>query len=202
MTDEVLIVPTGTANTASVVAAFARLDTRPELCADPARIANAARVVLPGVGSFGAAATRIDDLALRRVLRERVTAGAPTLGICLGMQLLCDASAESPDVDGLGVIPARITALPDRLRVPQLGWNRVVPRGSALLDDGYAYFANSFCLAAIPDGWSGAETDYGGTFASALERGAVLACQFHPEISGDYGARVLSRWLQRSREAC
>lgn len=197
---EVLIVPTGTANVASVRAAFARLGVRAELCSEPAAIARAQRVVLPGVGTFAAAAECLDALRLRDVLVERIRTGRATLGICLGMQLFCEASDESPGVDGLGIVPERVGAFAGDLRVPQVGWNRVEPVGSELLQPGYAYFVNGYRLAHLPEGWSGALTDYGGSFVSALERGAVLACQFHPEISGAYGQALLERWLQRSEE--
>lgn len=197
---DVLVVPTGTANVASVCAAFERLGVRAQLCADRAVIERAARVVLPGVGAFAAAAARIDALGLREVLVERVQAERATLAICLGMQLFCSASDESPGVAGLGVVSQRVAPFVGDLRVPQVGWNRVTPVGSELLQPGYAYFVNSYRLAVMPAGWTGAMTDYGGTFVSALERGAVLACQFHPEISGEYGQALLGRWLQRSEE--
>ena len=83
---------------------------------------------------------------------------------------------------------------------PQLGWNRVTPSGGPLLEEGYAYFANRYRLGRIPEGWEGATTDYDGPFASALERGALLACQFHPELSGAFGAALMRRWLQRGQE--
>ncbi|MGK0520599.1 MAG: imidazole glycerol phosphate synthase glutamine amidotransferase subunit [Planctomycetota bacterium] len=197
---DVCIVPTGTANVASVCAAFERLGARPQLCSDPAQIARAERVVLPGVGAFAAAASRLDQLGLRQVLRDRVQAERPTLAICLGMQLFCADSDESPQASGLAVVKQSITRFAPGLRVPQVGWNRVLPIGSTLLQPGYAYFVHSYRLAEMPDGWNGAMTDYGGQFVSALERGAVLACQFHPEISGEYGQALLERWLQRSDE--
>jgi len=197
---EVLIVPTGTANVASVCAAFQRLGAAPLLCDDRARIARAPRVVLPGVGTFAAAAQRIDTLGLREVLVERIEEQRATLGICLGMQLFCQASDESPGVEGLGVVPNRVSAFANDLPVPQVGWNRIEPVGSELLQAGYAYFANSYRVEQLPEGWGGAVTDYGGSFVSALERGAVLACQFHPEISGAYGQALLERWLCRSEE--
>jgi len=197
---DVLVVPTGTANVASVCAAFERLGTRPQLVTDRKKVERATRVVLPGVGTFAAAAERIDALGLRDVLVERVQAQRATLAICLGMQLFCSASDESPGVTGLGVVPERVASFVGDLRVPQVGWNRVQPLGSELLEPGYAYFVNSYRLAQMPAGWGGAMTEYGGEFVSALERGAVLACQFHPEISGDYGQALLDRWLRRSEE--
>ena len=197
---EVLVVPTGVANTASVTAALNRLGALPRPSTDAAELAAAPAVVLPGVGAFGAAVERLDELGLRGALRERLAAGRPTLSICLGLQLLCASSEESPGARGLGVVDAKVTRLPAGLRVPQLGWNLVTPVRSELLEAGYAYFANTYCLGTLPPAWGGAVTDYGGPFASALERGAVLACQFHPEISGVYGACLLQRWLARAAE--
>jgi len=197
---EVLIVPTGTANTASVLAAFERLGVCPRLEDDAGVIADARYVVLPGVGAFEAAARRLDELGLREVLRERVEAQRPTLAICLGLQLLCTASEESPGAEGLDLVRGTVRRFAPELRVPQLGWNRVVPRGCELIEPGDAYFANAYRLATRPENWTCATTDYGGPFASALERGPVLACQFHPELSGDWGARLLARWIERGRE--
>jgi glutamine amidotransferase len=83
-----------------------------------------------------------------------------------------------------------------------MGWNRVEPeKGCALLEPGYAYFANSFRLEQPPGGWSSARTEHAGPFISAFERGAVMACQFHPELSGRWGLDLLRRWLERARRA-
>ena len=97
---------------------------------------------------------------------------------------------------GLGLLPARATRFSRGVRVPQLGWNLVRPRpGCRLLQEGHAYFANSYKLDAVPDGWQGALAEHGGAFVAAVERGAVLACQFHPELSGAWGLALLRRWL-------
>jgi len=196
MSTDVAIVPTGTANTASVNAAFRRLGANPRPAVTPEDIREASRLVVPGVGTFGAAMERIDQQELRESLVDRLERGRPTLAICLGMQLLAEKSDESPHVPGLGVVPERVTRLPQDLTVPQLGWNRVVPDvASRFLDPGWAYFANSYKLDDVPDGWTGAQTEYGGEFVSAIERGDVLACQFHPELSGTWGADLLRRWF-------
>ena len=201
MQEPIYIVRTGTANTASVIAAFERLGLEPQVTERAANIAEARCVVLPGVGAFGAAARQLQDLELVDVLRERIEAGRPTLAICLGMQLFGLASDEDDEARGMGVLPRKIRAFPEGTLVPHLGWNEVTPVESELIEPGFAYFANSFCLDAIPAGWSGALTDYGIEFASAIERGAVLACQFHPELSGAWGAGLIERWLQRAEEA-
>lgn len=190
-----MVVPTGTANTASVIAAFKRIDAEPLLAIDPKAVEKADRVVLPGVGAFAPAIARIDQLGMREVLTARIEGGRPTLAICLGMQLLCAASEESPESVGLGIVPETVTRFAGDLRVPQLGWNTVEPGVSTMLQSGWAYFANSYKISRLPDDWAGATTDYGGTFVSAMERGAVLACQFHPELSGSWGSNLLRRWL-------
>jgi imidazole glycerol phosphate synthase glutamine amidotransferase subunit len=192
---QVVVVPTGTANTASVIAAFKRLDAEPVLAADATAIEEADRVVLPGVGAFASAINRIDQLGMRGALTARIDGDRPTLAICLGMQLLCAASEESPESIGLGIVPETVTRFAGDVRVPQLGWNTVEPDRSTSLEQGWAYFANSYKVPRLPDNWSGATTDYGGTFVSAMERGAVLACQFHPELSGAWGSNLLRRWL-------
>ena len=132
-------------------------------------------------------------------MSRRVESGRPTLAICLGLQLLVDASDEAPGQPGLGVISGRVGRFPSGVKVPQLGWNRVMAEPSCrLLGSGTAYFANSYRLEGIPEGWSAATSEHGGTFVAGLERGAVLACQFHPELSGEWGEGVLRRWIEAS----
>lgn len=200
MSVEVVVVPTGTANMASVAAAFRRIGTELSEARSSEEIRSADRLVLPGVGAFAAAMERIDERGWRQALVDRIDEGRPTLAICLGMQLLCEKSEESPGVLGLGVVSGTVTRLPDHLTVPQLGWNQVMPApGSRFLMPGWAYFANSYRLTSVPDDWTCARTSYGGSFVSAIERGNLLACQFHPELSGDWGSELLSRWLNGKR---
>lgn len=190
------MVPTGAANLASILTGLERADATPRLMRLAQEIGPAARVVLPGVGAFGAAMRRLQGDGAAAALAERVVAGRPTLAICVGLQLLCETSEESPGVAGLGVLPASVSRFPATVRVPQLGWNRVEPgSGCRLLTPGYAYFANSYRLTAAPPGWRVAYADHGGRHVAALERGAVLACQFHPELSGSWGRELLERWL-------
>jgi len=196
---DVVILPTGVANTASVLAAFRRLGATPRLSEDLADVREAGHVVLPGVGSFGAAMERLRALGLVEPLKARIAADRPTLAVCVGLQVLAEASDESPGVAGLGVLPGTVRRFPSAVRVPQFGWNRVVaPAGAGLLASGSAYFANSFRLADVPAGWRAALSHHGGPFVAALERGRVLACQFHPELSGAWGLELLRRWLEGS----
>ena len=198
---EVTIVPTGTANIASVMAAFRRVGAEPKISSSPENIETSRFVVLPGVGDFGTSMQALKQSGCASHIVNRLTKGKPTLSICVGLQLLCSKSEESPDETGLGVIPLDVSRFPDTVRVPQIGWNRVVPKGNnRFITEGYAYFANSFRLTEIPAGWEGALTDHGGRFVSALEKGEVLACQFHPELSGKWGLEILARWLGLNTE--
>ncbi|MEN8233638.1 MAG: imidazole glycerol phosphate synthase subunit HisH [Actinomycetota bacterium] len=200
MSADVVIVPTGLANTASIVAAFRRLGAETRLAERADEISDAGAVVMPGVGAFGAAVERIDAAGWREPLTERIADGRPTLAVCLGLQLLFDESEESPGASGLGVIPGTATRLPDNVTVPQLGWNRVaVDTESRFVEPGWAYFANSYRVESVPEGWEGTTADHGGAFVSTIERGDVLACQFHPELSGTWGSDLLRRWLDGTR---
>jgi len=193
---EITIVNTGIANTASVVAAFGRLGVACEITDDAASIRRAGVLVLPGVGSFGAGMQRLTTCGLVGPLRERIESVRPTLAVCLGLQLLGAQSEESPGVTGLGVIDRSATHFPESVRTPQFGWNKVEPsEGFGLASTGYAYFANSYRLTECPEGWSPAWSEHGGPFIAAMRRGNLLACQFHPELSGLWGLGLLSAWL-------
>lgn len=196
---DVAVVRTGTANMASVFAGLRRAGAVPRFCDGPDDALGAERLVLPGVGTIEPAMAELTAAGLVEPLRERVLAGRPTLAVCLGLQLLCTESEESPGVAGLGVIEARIERFSGRVRVPQLGWNNIEPDPECrVLEAGFVYFANSYRLGERPDGWSVASCDYDGTFVAALERGDVVACQFHPELSAKVGLGLLGRWLGRT----
>jgi imidazole glycerol phosphate synthase glutamine amidotransferase subunit len=193
---EVAVVPTGTANLASVHAALARLGARSRLAEDAAMIERATHVVLPGVGSFGATMAGLCEAGLDAALAARVRAGRPTLAMCVGLQVLFEASDESPHAAGLAVLPGRVGRFPDSVRVPQFGWNRITPEpGCRFVEPGYAYFANSYRVLEAP-GCTLATAEHGGRFVAALEQGDLLACQFHPELSGAYGHALIARWLE------
>lgn len=193
---EVVIVRTGSANIASVAAALTRLGTVPHISEDPDVVLAASVVVLPGVGAFGAAVTHLRERGLDEAICERVRCDRPLLAICLGMQLLCESSEEDPGVAGLGIVPAHVGRFGRNQRVPQMGWNRILPAaGCMLLRPEWMYFAHSFRVESIQGEWNISTTEYDGTFVSAIERGAMLACQFHPELSGSCGLALIGRWL-------
>lgn len=193
----VAIIQTGVANLASVLAAFERLQVPTTLVTDRASVAAATHVLLPGVGAFGAGMDALRADGLDDALRERIAADRPTMAICLGLQLLAAGSEETPGVAGLGIFDCTVRRFTD-VKTPQLGWNEVVAGGGRFIVDGFAYFANSYRLIDAPPGWSAAMSNHGGPFCAALERGNVLACQFHPELSGAWGQALLRRWLEAS----
>ncbi len=197
---DVAVIQTGVANTASVLAGIAAVGGNPRLVDKADEIKSAGAVVLPGVGAFAAGMGSLAELGLIDILRERIAANRSTLCVCLGMQLLADNSEESPGTKGLGVLGTNVVRFRGQVRIPQLGWNSVEPEsGCEFLQKGCAYYANSFHLEGQPNGWKAAWTEHGVRFVGAIERGAVLGCQFHPELSGPWGRTLLKRWLERAR---
>jgi glutamine amidotransferase len=190
----------GIGNLRSAEKALQHLGVDAALTTDPAVARQAAGVVLPGVGAFGRCMEQLRESGLERVVHEAVEAGKPFLGICVGMQMLFDASEEAPGVKGLGIIPGEVRRLTVRSeRLPHMGWNTVKIRTGSVLFDGiddgsWLYFVHSY--APVPDDEAvvAATTDYGGTVVAAVERDRVWATQFHPEKSAANGLRLLKNF--------
>jgi imidazole glycerol-phosphate synthase subunit HisH len=193
----VVLVDAGGTNIGSVRYALQRLGVDAALTADAAAIRAADKVILPGVGAAGPGMARLRELGLVELMRSLTQ---PVLGVCLGMQLLCEHSEEG-DTACLGVIPTRVQRFVEQpgLRVPHMGWNRVRRQREhpllAGLDDGdWAYFVHSY---AVPTGEHAlATTDYGGEFASVIASGNFHGMQFHPERSARVGAHLLKNFLE------
>lgn len=181
------IIDTGTSNIASVRNAFKKLGIRSSLTVDRHEILNANALVFPGVGAFGSVAKRIQHLSPE--IKARIKEKRPTLCICLGMQLLFEFSEESPGVTGVGALEGRITKLHKKTH---FGWGKVYSEDK-IIGDGYAYFAHTYGLRESSLNLLGV-TEYNGLFISAFRIDCVLATQFHPEISGEYGLELLKRW--------
>jgi imidazole glycerol phosphate synthase glutamine amidotransferase subunit len=194
---DVVVVDSGVANLASIGSALRRLGATVTVTASAEAVRSAPRLVLPGVGAFGAGLAALRARQLTAPIREAAGRGTPLLGVCLGMQLLCERSEEAPGIPGLGIIPGDCMRLPGDVRVPHLGWNHVTAApGTRFVASGAAAFANSYALRQAPAGWIPAWSTHGARFVAALERDAIVACQFHPELSSAYGAALLERWLR------
>jgi imidazole glycerol-phosphate synthase subunit HisH len=191
----IALVDYGAGNLTSVRKAFAALGAEVGTPSNANGLVHARAIVVPGVGHFDA--TTAIDREWRHVIRQRVDAGVPLLGICLGLQWLFEGSTEAPGVTGLGLFAGQCVRL-EAPKVPHVGWNTLALRsGSRLMtniaDQAQVYFTHSYAAPVIPA--TVAATTYGATFSAAVEHGNVAAVQFHPEKSGDVGLRILRNWL-------
>lgn len=203
----VVIVDYGLGNLRSVLMKFARLKIEARISESPADLEAADKLVLPGVGWFGAGMRNLRERGLVDVLRRKVLdEKTPLLGICLGMQLLTEYSEEG-DCQGLGFVPGAtrrldVSAASEKLRIPHVGWNQVaLTRPDAVLFRGIDpalryYFVHSYAVFPADPADATATCDYGQTFAAALQRGNIHAAQFHPEKSHHHGLAMLENFAK------
>ena len=194
---KVVLVDGGGSNIGSVRCALQRIGVEAELCADAQAIRAAERVILPGVGTAAEGMRKLRKHGLVEVLR---TLEAPLLGVCVGMQLLFEHSAED-DVECLGLLEGRVSKLPESpgIRIPHMGWNTLQRRRAASLTAGiaegaHAYFVHSYAAPVGGDCISSSE--HGREFAAVVQRGNIAGAQFHPERSSDIGARLLKNFIE------
>jgi glutamine amidotransferase len=199
---DIAILDYGMGNLRSAEKALEHVGAVPEITRDHDRVRAAAGIVLPGVGAFPKAMDAVRGLGFDELLTERVEAGVPVLGICLGMQLLFESSTEFGGAQGIGLLEGGVEQLSaNGLKVPQIGWNPVGWRRESALTDGLSdpaafYHVHSFApRPAVPDSVLGTAT-YGAEFVSAVESGKVFGVQFHPEKSGPDGLRLLENFVR------
>jgi glutamine amidotransferase len=194
---DVVLIDSPVANVANIARALRAAGATLRVARDPSEIAAARKIVLPGVGSFLAAKRWLEESGADTALREAVARGASLLGICVGHQLLFDASHEMGTTRGLGLVTGEVHKFEGSLPVPQIGWNRVTFNGSPLfagLESGTPfYFVNSY--AARDAASEVARADYGGAFTAAVQSGRVFGVQFHPEKSSAAGLQVLGNFI-------
>ena len=195
----VAILDYGMGNLRSVYKALEHVGAEPELTSDHTRVREAGAIVLPGVGAMPKAMARVRELGLDELLRERVEAGVPVIGLCMGMQLLFDSTEELGGAEGIGLLEGPVVGL-DAPKVPQIGWNPVSWRRPSAHNEGLPdpcafYHANSFAPrpANAEDVLGTAE--YGSEFVSVVERPPVYGLQSHPEKSGPDGLRLLRNFV-------
>jgi len=192
----IAVIDYGTGNLMSALKGLETAGWAAVITADPREVDRAAGVVLPGVGAFADAMANLRAAGMDKAILRAVSAGKPFLGICLGQQLLFEASEEWGPTPGLGVFPGRVRRLPAEVKVPHMGWNQVFFRGSPPLFDGIPdgsrfYFVHSYYVAPADPGIVLGETEYGVRFASVVSRDKVFGIQFHPEKSSSLGLQVL-----------
>ena len=190
-------------NLRSVQKAFERVGHAATITSDPAVLADAQKIVLPGVGAFRDAIAALRERKLVEPIRSAIESGKPFLGICLGLQLLFDKSYEDGEYEGLGVIPGEVVRfeVPAQYKVPHMGWNQVRFRRRAPVfegvDDGaHFYFVHSYYIAPRDASVVATETEYPASFCSSIWRDNLFAVQFHPEKSQAAGLRVLKNFAE------
>jgi imidazole glycerol-phosphate synthase subunit HisH len=200
---ELAIVDYGMGNRRSVEKALEHVGARASVTHDHDRLRAADGLILPGVGAFPRAMERIRELGLDELLRERVAAGTPVLGVCLGMQLAFDSSEELGGASGLGIVPGAVRALAaGSLKLPHIGWNEVAfVKGDSRLSGSLParcafYHVHSFAPAPAEEQDVLARADYGAPFVTAVERGSFYGVQFHPEKSSAAGLRLLGNFAR------
>ena len=190
-------------NLKSVEKALGFLGEESIITRDRREVAKADKLILPGVGSFGAAMQQLRNYEIDKMLQQAVAEGKPLLGVCLGLQLLFEDSEESPGVEGLHLLKGHILKIPDQegLKIPHIGWNslQLSNRGrlfEGLPEDTYVYFVHSYYLKAEDEAIVKASAEYGTHIHASVESGNLFACQFHPEKSGAAGLRMLSNFAK------
>ena len=195
-----VIIDYGVGNLFSLTCSFKKIGANVVVSSDPEVIKKAKRIILPGVGAFEDAAKKLFSSGLAEVLKERVAAGVPVMGICLGMQLLFERSFEYGEHKGLGLLSGDILpfkeAISKDLEIPQIGWNSLkikdknCPLFKYIKDGDYVYFVHSYYAPKSAPS-SAATSDYDIEFTAAVAQNNIYGCQFHPEKSGDVGLGIL-----------
>ena len=201
----VCIVDYGVGNLFSLRCSFEAIGQEVVISSDKNVIANAERLVLPGVGAFGDAIKKLNETGLDEIVKAYAKTGKPLMGICLGMQLLFDKSYEYGEYRGLGLIPGEIvgfkTRIDESLKIPQMGWNALSfnkpdsPILKYLNDGDYVYFVHSY-FAKTDKRYVSVYSEYGIDVTASAEKDNIFGCQFHPEKSGEVGLKILKAFCE------
>ncbi|MGH9355933.1 MAG: imidazole glycerol phosphate synthase subunit HisH [Terriglobia bacterium] len=194
----IAVVDYGAGNTGSVLKAARHLGRSAVRAEDAGLLPQAQKIILPGQGHFGSMMQALGERQMIQPLRAAIAASTPFLGICLGLQMLYEASEEAPEVAGLGLLAGRVRRFDGVFKVPHVGWNRLSILGPSRILRGIAtgsfvYYCHSYYGPVTPE--AAAVTEYGQRYSAALEKDNVWAVQFHPEKSGDVGLSVLNNFL-------
>lgn len=195
----IAILDYGAGNLRSVENTLAEIGAGYTLVRDAAGLRAASKIILPGVGHFGQMMRALDEMQVRDALLERIGAGVPFLGICLGLQALFERSEEAPEARGLGLYEGTVKRFPMDARVPHMGWNQLEPRAhsrllSGLAPHAFVYFAHSYYAPQTVA--TAATCTYCVPYTAVLESGATFGVQFHPEKSGPVGLRIVKNFVE------
>lgn len=198
---DVAIIDYGVGNLRSVEKAFAATGCEAVVSGDARVLRGANKLVLPGVGAFGACMKALGECGFDRLVRERVEEGTPLLGVCVGMQLLFEESDEFGATPGLGLLRGSVRRFGDELVVPHVGWNRIDqicehPIFDGVVNSSFFYFVHSYYCEPVEKSVIAGETEYGVRYASVVTKGNICGVQFHPEKSQDAGLRLLKNFAR------
>jgi len=195
----IALIDYGAGNVGSVLKAVQYLGYPAQPIDRPEFLNGADKIILPGQGHFGAMMQALEERRLLELLRKRIAAGRPYLGICLGLQALYEGSDEASDTPGLGLLRGRVRRFAGLAKVPQVGWNQLQIRRreglfKGIRDGSFVYYCHSYYAPVTEE--TAAVTEYGQTYAAAIEKENVWAVQFHPEKSAEVGIKVLKNFLE------
>ncbi len=199
----IAVIDYGAGNLRSVANAIIKLSYQPRITSRAGDLQKAQAVILPGVGAAGDTMESLRNLGLVEPIKQLIAEDRPFFGVCIGLQVLFTATEEGGGHDCLGIIAGRVKKLPDGLKVPHMGWNQVKQRISHPLfegipDEANFYFVHSYYGAPEDKSLVAGETEYGVAMASVIARGNLVATQFHPEKSGEYGLKMYANFLRHA----
>jgi glutamine amidotransferase len=197
----IAVIDYGAGNLRSVVNAITSLGYQPKITSNPGMVLDAQAVILPGVGAATDTVTSLKRLGLDGPIGQFVAEGRFFLGVCIGLQILFTSTEEGGGQECLGIIPGRVRKLPSGLKIPHMGWNQVKqkiahPVFEGIPDEANFYFVHSYYVEPDDKSLIAAETDYGIVFCSTIARGNLIATQFHPEKSGEFGLKFYHNFLK------
>jgi glutamine amidotransferase len=201
----IVIIDYGAGNIRSVVNVVSKLGYRPKVTSSPDDVLNAKAVILPGVGAAADTMTNLIKLGLANSIRQFIDEGRSFFGICIGLQVLFSITEEGGWHECLDVIPGRVRKLPLGVKIPHMGWNQVTqmishPIFEGIPDGANFYFVHSYCAEPDDKALIIGQTEYGITICSVIARGNLVATQFHPEKSGDFGLRMYDNFIKLAKE--
>jgi len=202
----IAVIDYGAGNLRSVTNALAKLGYGVKITSRPGDVLSAQTVILPGVGAAGDTMKSLEELGLVEPIRQFIAAGRPFLGICIGLQIMFAGTEEGGWYDCLGVLPGRVRRLPEGLKIPHMGWNQVKqkvahPVFDGIPDEANFYFVHSYYAEPEDSSLVAGETEYGISFCSVVARGNLVATQFHPEKSGEYGLKMYDNFIRFALKA-